>query len=145
MVSFAEPKQDQAGKDLGEAVDAIEELIAEFGVKAVVVAFLRSRAGEQVDKTGGNATLRAIQVILREIAYAQDPRLKAKIMAMGAGIVLRDKDTMTRLAQEHGLSRAAISKQVVKFCEEHRLPPSSYMRTEKDRKTYALTNQPRTA
>jgi hypothetical protein len=128
-----------------EALEAIEESIAEFGIRGTVAACLRSSAGEHFEKLGSNATLRIAQAIIREIVFAKDPRLEAEVMALGAGVILADGDNMTRLAAKHGMTKQALSKRVVRYVEENKLPPSLYMRSEKDRRTYALTNQPRTA
>lgn len=126
-----------------EAVEAIEELIAEFGLRGVVSACLKSSAGDALEQLGGNATLRIAQAIIREVVFAEDPRLEAVVMALGAGILLADGDNMTRLAAKHGMTKQALSKRVVRYVEENGLPPSVYMRSEKDRETYAETNQPR--
>ena len=131
--------------ELGPLVDAIDELIADAGVRAVVAAVLRSKAGEDLQKHGGNQTLRISQVILREIAFSQDPQLEAEIMALGAGVMLEDKATITKLARKHGLTKQAISKRMIRFCVDNGLPPSSYMRPERDRETYSRTNRPRIA
>lgn len=144
MVSVSSPTK--SGETEGEIVGAIEELVAEFGVRGVVTAALNSTLGPQLNKVGGgDAALRISQVILREIVFSKDPQLQAEVMAVGAGIILEDDVTITRLAAKHGITKQAFSKRVVSFCEEMGLPPSQYMRAEKDRATYALTNQPRTA
>lgn len=129
-----------------EATEAVEELIAEFGVRAVVAACLHSSAGEAFGKVAPNETLRVIQVILHRIVFAKPcARLEAEIMALGAGVLLADDQTMSRVAKRYGMTRAAISKRVLGFTDEQGLPPSQFMRSKKDRETYALTNQPRIA
>lgn len=131
------------GCESDEALEAVEEVIAEFGIKALVGACLRSSAGDEFSKLGGNSTLRVAQVILREIAGAKDPRLEAGIMALGVGLIFAEKDNVSRIAEKHGLTKQALSKRVIKFCDDNGLPPSIYMRSKKDRETYAKTNQPR--
>lgn len=128
-----------------EAVGAIEELIAEFGIRGVISACLKSSAGDDLSKLGGNATLRIAQVILREIAYSSNPQLEAEIMALGTGIILSDDASMTQIAARHGITKQALSKRIVAFCEDNGLPPSIYMKSEAARKTYSLTNKPRAA
>jgi hypothetical protein len=147
MVAMTEPYPSafcNSNSKESEAIDAIEDLISEFGLRAVVTACLQSSAGEQFEQLGGNATLRIAQAIIREVVFAEDPRLEAVVMALGAGILLNDGDNITRLAAKHGMTKQALSKRVVRYVDEKKLPPSTYMRSEKDRKTYALTNQPRT-
>lgn len=128
-----------------EVSAALEELVAAFGLRAVVAACLRNGVGESITKTGGTAAREVLQVVIREIAMAKDPQLVAEVMAVGVGVILDDKVTITRLAKKHGISKQAFSKRVVRFCEQNNLPPSIYMRSKKDRATYALTNRPRSA
>jgi hypothetical protein len=125
-----------------EAVEAIEELIIEFGLRGVVGACLKSSAGDSLEKLGGNAALRIAHVVLREIIISADPQLEAEIMALGVGLVM-EGETMGTIGNRHGITKQAVSKRVVAFADENKLPPSVYMRSEKDRKTYAMTNQPR--
>lgn len=129
--------------DESEAVEAIEELIADIGLRGFLAACLRSSAGEALEQMGSNATLRIAQVMIREIVFSKDPRMEAEIMALGAGVILGDDNTMTSIASKYGVTKQALSKRVVAYCEENKLPPSPFMRSEKDRRTYALTNQPR--
>jgi hypothetical protein len=145
MAATHHPNTSSANDREGEAVEAIEEHIAEYGASGTLAACLRSSAGEEFSKLGGNATLRIAQVIIREIAYSQNPRLEAEIMALGAGIILSDNATMTKIALKWGITKQALSKRVVAYCDENKLPPSAFMRSEKDRRTYAMTNQPRSA
>lgn len=142
MVSLTNQSKDH-GHDGDEAMAAIEELVADFGIRGVVAACLRSSIGEELGKFGSNSTLRVAQVILREIAFSKDPRLEAEIMALGAGLILNQGDNVTRIAGKHGLTKQAVSKRVISFCDNNSLPPSVYMRSLKDRETYRLTNQPK--
>ena len=125
------------------ALEAIEELIAECGVRATIAACLKSSAGEDFERMGSNATLAVIQDTLREIVFSSDPQLAAEIMALGAGVLLENKQTMRSVGAKHGITWQAVSKRVISFCTKWRLPPSTYMRSESDRKVYALTNKPR--
>ena len=146
MNSLASVNSSEACEDdLEGVIRDLNEMVAEVGVRAVVAAALRSEAGDGFAKLGGNATLRISQFILRQIAFAQDPQLEAEIMAMGVGVILAEGDTVTRIARKHGLTKQAVSKRIVAFCEENGLPPSEFMRSEKDRRVYALSNQPRMA
>lgn len=129
--------------DYKPITDTLDELVADFGLRAVIAAVLQSEAGQKIQSTGGSESLRIVQSILREIVYAEDPQLEAEVMAIGAGLFLEDKMAVTRIAKKHGLSKAAVSKRAVRFCAEKGLPPSQFMRPERDRETYALTNRPR--
>jgi hypothetical protein len=145
MVAMAEPRPASInGHDKeGAAVEAVEELIAEFGVRGFLGACLHSTAGDEIERLGSNATLRIAQVIIREIAFSKHPQLEAEVMALGSGIILGDADTMTAIAAKHGFSKQALSKRVVAYCDENKLPPSQFMRARKDRVTYSLANKPR--
>lgn len=133
-----------APKDpVAEARDALEELKAEFGLKVLLAAIIQSGAGESIT-LNPEATLRVAQYVLREIVYSPDPQLEAEIMAIGSG-VLDEKGITTRIAAKHSITRQAVSKRVVAFCEEWGLPPSGSMKSEAARKVYAARNQPRIA
>ena len=125
-----------------DSLDAIEELITDFGIRCVISACLRSSGSDEFAKLAPNETLRVIQVLIHTIVHSKNSRLEAEIIALGAGVLLADHNTMTEVGKRHGLTRAAISKRVLKFCDEHKLPPSEFMRSKKNRATYALTNRP---
>lgn len=142
MIQHLEAIRDTTN-DESEIVDAIEELIADFGIRAVVGACLKSTAGDKFGQLGGNGTLRIAQVILREIVFSRNPQLEAEIMALGAGILIGDDQSVTAVARKHGITKSAVSKRVVAFCDDNGLPPSAFMKSKRARETYALTNKPR--
>jgi hypothetical protein len=128
-----------------EAVESIEELIAEYGLPGLLRAVLKSALGDKLNQAGSaQDSLRIIQVILRQITYAPNPQLEAEIMALGCGLILFDHNGIRATARRWGLTPAAVSKRVIEFAEANHLPPSQYMRSIKDRETYAKTNRPRT-
>ena len=128
-----------------EVVRVIDELVSEVGMSCVIKAFCESAASDAPSATAQASTMRAIQFILRRVISApkNQTRLEAEIMAIGSGLLVNDEKTVTRIAEKYGVSRQAISKRAVAFCDEFGLRPSSFMRSESDRETYALTNQPR--
>lgn len=126
-----------------EVAGAIEELVKEYGMACFVKGMVKSSAADAAGEVGRNSTLRCISWLLRDIVHSSNPRLEAEIMALGAGVLVNDDKTMTRVAKKWGLTRAAISKRVVTFCDEWSLPPSSFMKSEAARENYALTNQPK--
>lgn len=127
--------------EIEDAAQAVDELVAELGIHVLIAGLLRSEVGAVLPSNPQN-TLRVIQYVLREIVYSPDPGLEAEIMAIGSG-VLDEKGIMTRIAAKRGITRQAISKRVVAFCDEWQLPPSSAMKSIKARATYAERNQPR--
>lgn len=143
MISISAPTKTGDEATVG-AAQGIEELIAEFGIRSVLSAVLGSSLARDLERCGGgDAALRVSQVILREIAFSKNPQLEAEIMALGCGVILQDEDNMTKIGRRWGLTRAAISKRVLDFVDANKLPPSTFMRKEADRQTYALTNRPR--
>lgn len=137
LENLAGPKPDRES----ECAEAIEEIIADFGLRAFLSAMSHTTASDAATAVHQQATLRAIQCVIREIVYGENPRLEAEIISMGSGIMLADEATQTRIAAKYGLGRAAISKRVVAYCETNGLPPSPCMRPERDRAIYAATNR----
>lgn len=132
------------GEQSGESpiVADIEELIAEVGVKEFARLCSYTTAGEYL---GVSSTRRALQLLIREIAFGANPQLEAEVIALAVGVILEEGGTQTRIAKKHGVTKAAISKRVLAFVDRTGLPPSEFMKSAKARSTYALTNQPRTA
>lgn len=128
-----------------EALEAIDDIVAEYGIAGTLRAILSSKVSDALSRSGsGDAAQRVSMVIIRQIAHSENPMLEAEIMALGAGIILADKNGCRRIATKWGLTPAAVSKRVIEFADANSLPPSQYMRSLKDRKTYSETNRPRT-
>ena len=141
---MAHPQAIALDKD-AEALEAIEDIVAEMGIAVVVRACLASSLGDALNKLGsGDTSMRIIQVLIRQIAHSENPMLEAEIMALGSGVILADKTGCRRIATKWGMTPAAVSKRVIAFADAYRLPPSQYMRSLKDRQTYSETNRPRT-
>ena len=126
---------------LSTAVAAIEELEAEFGLRVLIEAVSRSTVAAHLP-SDPDKTRRVTQYVLRSIVFSPTPQLEAEIMAIGAG-VLDETGIMTRVAGKHGVTRQAISKRVVAFCDEWKLPPAPAMKSDAARETYAARNQSR--
>jgi hypothetical protein len=114
----------------------------QFGDKALHDGFMRNRAGALV-KSNTQQILQALNFALSRIIDSSSPRLEADKIGVATGYMLRLGLSIRDLAKKYGISPAAISKGAIEFCEENNLPPSGCMRSEKDRKTYALTNPTR--
>lgn len=127
--------------DLAEAVAALESLKAELGMRLLLTAIQAMAPGVLLSADQHTAK-RVSQFILREIVHSTNPLLEAEVMAIASG-VLDGKGIQTRIADKHGISRAAISKRVVAFAAEWRLPPSGGMKSEAARLTFSMRNQPR--
>jgi hypothetical protein len=126
-------------------VEAIEELISDFGPRAVIAATQRTALAENLEKMEGasRATLRLIQKLVLRIVYSAHPALEAECLAVASGIILREGETMTSVARRFGVGKAAISKRAITLTDTLGLPPSTFMRALKDREAYRLSNRPR--
>lgn len=70
-------------------------------------------------------------------------RLAADCLVIAIGDDLNEDGStlsMTRLAAQHGMTKAAISKRSKQIRENLKLPPNRYLKSDASRKTYALTN-----
>lgn len=145
MVAMIEHRPtSQASHDKEGALDdEIEDMIASYGVQAFIAGILRSKIGEQLKRMGGNATLRVIQVLLRQIVFNKDPQLEAEVIALGSGVLLHDEQGMRVIGAKHGITWQAVSKRVVTFVKKWRLPPSEWMKSEANRAIYQQSNKPR--
>ena len=63
-------------------------------------------------------------------------RLTVECLAVALGLSSYNGESMTSIANRHGVSRAAVSKRCVDITTQLNLPPSRAMRSEKARKTY---------
>ena len=145
MPAYQQATHDAVGDEMAPIVEAMEELVEAFGARTVVSAIMRSSVAESLSKIGTGSAIRVTQAVLRQIVAAEDSKQEAEVIAMAIGLIIEDGMTVTRLAKRYGCTKQAISKKIVTFCEENSLPPSIYMRPEKDRITYALFNKPRMA
>lgn len=123
-----------------ECVASIEELIGAFGLKCFMLSLAQTSAADAPKAMHQQMTLRAIHSVIREIVYAKNSKLNAQVIAIGSGFPMSENFSMTSVAAEHGISRAAVSKRALKFCDENNLPPSIYMKSAKDRRTYTESN-----
>lgn len=63
---------------------------------------------------------------------------EAAIVGLAVGVL--GMGGISDVAKRFGLGRQAVSKRVVRFCREHGLPPSVYMKSEANRATHRLAN-----
>ena len=85
----------------------------------------------------------ALRRVLRLIRSDKFPRLQADciVIAIG-GELLEDGTTlsMTQVASEWGITKAAVSKRVAKIREDLQLPTNRNLKSDESRKRYAITN-----
>jgi hypothetical protein len=77
----------------------------------------------------------AIRRVVAEIICHSNARLTAECVALVSGLIYSG-DSMTDIAQRHGITRAAVSKRCVELTELLNLRPSRAMRSLTARKSY---------
>lgn len=141
MAHFEHRAQPSEHDRRDEAAKAFDELVEEFGGPTMVMACLGSSIGQAFARLGGLATLRVIQVLIRQIAFSRNPQLEAECIAYTTGVMI--ETNATRIGERHGLTRSAISVRCRSFILKWNLPPGPLMKSEEACETYSLTNQPR--
>jgi hypothetical protein len=63
-------------------------------------------------------------------------RLTVECLAIALGLSAYEGETMTEIAQRHGITRAAVSKRCVDITQRLNLPPSRAMRSTRARRIY---------
>ena len=88
----------------------------------------------------GAQPMRAATEILRylvaDVISEGNARLTVECLAVALGLSAYNGDSMTEIANRHGITRAAVSKRCVDIVTRLNLPPSRAMRSEKARNTY---------
>jgi hypothetical protein len=74
--------------------------------------------------------------ILTEIHAHPNPRLYIDCLNFAFGLCLRQGMSQTSIAEEHGVTRANVSKVTVQICEQYGVPPSRGMKPVSARESY---------
>lgn len=96
----------------------------------------------------GVESARAVGELLKEFLYRiieerQNPRLEAECISLAFGFGAARGLTQTQVAKQYGLTRAAVSKRVREIKRAFNLPASEFMKSDRARDIYALTNRSR--
>jgi len=83
----------------------------------------------------GDAT-RILRHLVADIISEDNTRLTIECLAIALGIRVYAGDSMTKVANRHGITRAAVSKRCVDITERLGLPPSRAMRSKRARQIY---------
>lgn len=81
--------------------------------------------------------------LYRIIEDRHNPRLEAECISLAFGFGAARGLTQTQVARQYGLTRAAVSKRVREIKEAFNLPASEFMKSDRARDTYKLTNRSR--
>jgi hypothetical protein len=76
------------------------------------------------------------RILATIIDSGQDARLVAQCIDFATGMNVQGSITEQMIADQHGLTRAAVSKRCIQLCEEFAIPPSAGMRSQKTRAKY---------
>lgn len=71
-----------------------------------------------------------------DLLSEDNTRLTIECLAIALGLSAYDGETMTDIAQRHGITRAAVSKRCVDITHRLNLPPSRAMRSTRARRIY---------
>ena len=86
----------------------------------------------------GSAT-EILRRLVADIVSEDNTRLTIDCLSIALGLRVYAGDSMTQIANRHGITRAAVSKRCVDITQRLKLPPSRAMRSEKARKIYQLS------
>jgi hypothetical protein len=81
----------------------------------------------------------AIEVLrhfVADLIAEGNTRLTVECLAIALGLRVYSGDSMTEVANRHGVTRAAVSKRCVDITNRLKLPPSRAMRSKRARQTY---------
>lgn len=82
----------------------------------------------------------AIRTLLAIIVSRKNKALAVECLCIATGMGFAEGKTMTEVAKTHGVSKQAVSKEVVRMADELGLPPSPYMRSEVSRQIFRTRN-----
>jgi hypothetical protein len=83
----------------------------------------------------GDAT-RILRHLVADIVAEDNTRLTIECLAIALGLRVYAGDSMTEIANRHGITRAAVSKRCVDITNRLNLQPSRAMRSKRARQTY---------
>ncbi|MBN8457377.1 MAG: hypothetical protein J0M04_06000 [Verrucomicrobia bacterium] len=83
----------------------------------------------------GTAT-RILRHLVADIVAEDNTRLTIECLAIALGLRVYAGDSMTEIANRHGITRAAVSKRCVDITNRLNLQPSRAMRSKRARQTY---------
>lgn len=99
--------------DRDEVTETLRELIAEFGLASIRHA-IEDITDTDTDNTKATDLVRGICSL---IASSKNPRLEADCIALSLGLGVRDGLSERKIAIMRGVSPAAVSARVRKFCQ----------------------------
>ena len=99
------------------------------------IAALVDHEGEKAGTVSHDA-IEALRHFVADLVAEGNTRLTVECLAVALGLSAYNGESMTAIANRHGITRAAVSKRCVDIITHLNLPPSRAMRSEKARKIY---------
>jgi hypothetical protein len=100
------------------------------------IAALVDHDQEVHEATGTRNVTDVLRHFVADLLSEGNTRLTIECLAIALGLSAYDGETMTEIAQRHGITRAAVSKRCVDITERLNLPPSRAMRSTRARRIY---------
>jgi len=91
---------------------------------------------EAKPETATRDAIEALRHFVADLVAEGNTRLTVECLAVALGLSAYNGESMTAIANRHGITRAAVSKRCVDIITHLNLPPSRAMRSEKARKIY---------
>ena len=116
------------------------DIIKSYGEQTFMAAIMRHPIADTFFSHASPNQMKAVIWVLIEIISSDRPRLTAECIALATGMLSDESITMTQVAKRHGMTKANVSRRVLKLSDKLKMTPSTAMKTRKQRATYRLTN-----
>ena len=103
------------------------------------IAALVDHEDEEPEAHSMGSATEILRRLVDDIVSEDNTRLTIDCLSIALGLRVYAGDSMTQIANRHGITRAAVSKRCVDITQRLKLPPSRAMRSEKARKIYQLS------
>ena len=100
------------------------------------IAALVDHEGEAPESHSMGSATEILRHFVADLLSEGNTRLTIECLAIALGLSAYDGETMTEIAQRHGITRAAVSKRCVDITQRLNLPPSRAMRSTRARRIY---------
>jgi hypothetical protein len=100
------------------------------------IAALIDHQQEDREETSIRNVTDVLRHFVADLLSEGNTRLTIECLAIALGLSAYDGETMTEIAQRHGITRAAVSKRCVDITQRLNLPPSRAMRSTRARRIY---------
>jgi hypothetical protein len=100
------------------------------------IAALVDHEQEDREETSMHNVTDVLRHLVADLLSEGNTRLTIECLAIALGLSAYEGETMTEIAQRHGITRAAVSKRCVDITERLNLPPSRAMRSTRARRIY---------